>query len=352
MPRSSSKLTIKKESVRKFLCQREGSGVKIVEFKKLGSGWHGTGYRIGYLVKGKEKKTVLRILSPIGFSHDYSSDRGAVFLFQNKLSGRIPGHIRSIDVGGVTSKNDLVSVGDVEEFFQIVEVADGDPYMNDILRIAKDGKLSTGDIDKAVALSDYLVKLHSVKFKGNAAVQRSLRLRHLRDAIGHGEMLMGVLDTYPDRLTWLSKETIAEVLRRAVSFNIRVRGTAFPLVRMHGDFHPGNIWFDSGRSFTLLDSSREEWGSAADDLTALSINYIWQAIDTTGSFQGPFKKLYDAFWGNYLKKTRDKTVEKLAPLFFAFRGAVVAHPVFYPDQSDSVRKKLFRFILRGLKGEK
>ena len=47
-----------------------------------------------------------------------------------------------------------------------------------------------------------------------------------------------------------------------------------------------------------------------------------------------------------MRKTKDASVSLLAPLFFAFRGVVVAHPVFYKDQTNAVRRKIFNFINR------
>jgi hypothetical protein len=345
------KFEISKELMTKFLSQREGGVVEITEYQKLGSGWHGTGYKIAYEVGSKKKNTILRTLSPVSFSHDYSSDRAAVFTLQNKLFNSIPKHVRSVDVGGVTSSGELVSLGGAEEFFQIVEVADGNPYVEDLERIAKSGKLEDSDLEKVKLLSDYLADLHKEQFKGDGAVERSLKLRHLRDAVGHGEMLMGVLDTYPEKVDWLDDKVAAEVLSRAVKLNRKLSKLPIPIGRMHGDFHPGNIWFNDEKDFLLLDASREVWGLPADDMTALTINYIWYALRTAGKFAGPFAELFTVFWGNYLEGTKDKFVGVTAPLFFAFRAAVVAHPVFYPDQSEEIRKRIFTFILNVLQTE-
>ncbi len=342
---------IQRSAVQDFLSRSEGSPVKVLEFEVLGSGWHGTGCKITYRVRGKTKRAVLRTLSPVSFSHDYPSDRAQVFLLQDRLANRTPCHVRSVGVGGYTSSGKLISMGGAEDFFQIVEVASGVPYVNDLSRIERDGRCEARDEKRVKLLSDYLVKLHRSEFKGPADRKRSIRLRHLRDAVGHGEMLMGVLDTYPEKLRWPDSGLIAEVLSRAVRYAVKIRDVDLPLVRMHGDYHPGNIWFASPSKFTLLDASREEHGLAADDLTALSINYIWYALKTTGGFKGPFSELFIRFWENYLERTGDRSALIAAPLFFAFRAAVVAHPVFYPDQSPATRKKIFDFILNVLGGD-
>jgi len=346
-----SDFQISKSAAEEFLSQREGSAARISEYKKLGSGWHGSGYSISYSVNGREKRVVLRTLSPVSFSHDHPSDRASVFVLQNEMFNIIPKHVRSIDVGGLSPGGRLVSLGDAREFFQIVEVADGEPYMKDIERIEREGKLGKDDMDRVKALAAYLAKLHSSRFSGPREAERSVRLRHLRDAVGHGEMLMGVLDTYPEKISWASRDELAELVGSAVKFSFKVKDESIPLSRIHGDFHPGNIWFDKGGDFSLLDASREPWGLAADDLTALSVNFLWFAVRMTGGFDGPFRDLFLEFWRNYLKMTGDRHSERLSPLFFAFRAVVVAHPIFYPGQGDDVRRRLFSFIRRSLGSE-
>jgi hypothetical protein len=95
---------------------------------------------------------------------------------------------------------------------------------------------------------------------------------------------------------------------------------------------------------SVLDASREVWGDPADDVTTMAINYIWFAVMQSGKFDGPFAKLFNAFWNNYFKKTGNRRILETAGIFFAFRGVVVAHPVFYSLQSDSVRRKIIRFV--------
>jgi aminoglycoside phosphotransferase family enzyme len=113
---------------------------------------------------------------------------------------------------------------------------------------------------------------------------------------------------------------------------------------MHGDFHPGNIIFKENGGFQVLDASRELWGDPADDITTLAINYIWYSLMQRGDFSGPFAELFNIFWNNYLKKTKDDGVSEIVGLFFAFRGVVVAHSIFYKEQSNSVRRKIFNFV--------
>jgi len=349
MFKSRLEVRIPKKIVQNYLGEREGASVKILEYKRLGAGWHGAGYEVLYRARGKTKNIILKTQRPLGFSHEYAADRARVFLLQHSLSRLVPKHIRSLDVGGYAPRGEMVSIGNCKEFFQVVEKVTGREYMKDLENIKQRGELTSADRKKALLLSNYLADLHRKKFRDGKELARSIHRRHTRDAVGHGEMLMGVLDTYPARVTWLSKKETVNLVDLAVKFRERIKDRHNRLRRMHGDCHPGNIIFKNGRDFVVLDASRELWGEPADDLTTLAINYIWFAVQHKGNFSGPFAELFRIFFDNYLKKTRDRGILEIVGLFFAFRGVVVIHPTFYPKQSVLVRKKMLNFIKNALK---
>ena len=347
--------TIPRSVIKNYLEAKERSRVNILSYEKLGSGWHGTGYKIRYKVqgtrdKGKTKEVVIRTLMPEGFSHDYLSDRAKVFILQHEMSKSIPGHVKSLDVSGYSKSNELISLGDIKEYFQVVEVAGGRSYSEDFSRIKKTGVLNDEDRKKALLISDYLVQLHGKKYKGTADEERSIRRRHTRDAIGHGEMMMGVIDTYPDDFQFITKDGLSELICKTVKFREKIKDVPFVPRRIHGDFHPGNILFDK-KKIIVLDASRELYGDAGDDVCAMAINYIWFAVMQSGEFGGSFSELFRLFWDNYMKKTNDELIQKTAGVHFAFRGVVVAHPVFYSDQSDDTRKKMIKFVNNVLDSE-
>jgi hypothetical protein len=54
--------------------------------------------------------------------------------------------------------------------------------------------------------------------------------------------------------------------------------------------------------------------------------------------------MFRLFWDTYLESTGDRGIlETIAP-FYAWRGLVIASPVWYPHLSIQVRATLFRFI--------
>ena len=85
-------------------------------------------------------------------------------------------------------------------------------------------------------------------------------------------------------------------------------------------------------------------GEPADDVTSMTINYFFFSLCRWGSLRGPFEVLFRSFWETYIEASGDKDVTKTAAPFFAFRGLVLASPVWYPRISVDVRRRMFRFI--------
>jgi aminoglycoside phosphotransferase family enzyme len=122
---------------------------------------------------------------------------------------------------------------------------------------------------------------------------------------------------------------------------------------VHGDFHPWNVMFRKGTDFTVLDRSRGEWGEAADDVSSMTINYLFFGLLKTDGkeLDEDFKGLFDLFFDMYLKQTGDYELLEVIQPFYAFRGLVVASPVWYPNISLDTRRKLFNFIRNVLDAE-
>lgn len=155
---------------------------------------------------------------------------------------------------------------------------------------------------------------------------------------------MGVLDTYPEKVKFTTNSQITTIIKKCIDIREKIKHRYERLCVVHGDFHPGNILFQNKKKFILLDASRQIYGEPSDDLTSMAINYIWFMIMANKKFSLNFTALLETFWNNYIKKTGDFEINKIAPLFFAFRGIVVAHPLFYKNQSDGTRKKIINFV--------
>jgi tRNA A-37 threonylcarbamoyl transferase component Bud32 len=317
-----------------------GKEEKAESGKNLKGFGYGVPYVIEFMVKGETKRVVLETMRHEGFGHDFFSDRAGILLWQHSAFNKLPRHARSIDVGAFTMEGKgLKSLGDCSEFFILTDLVDGKLYHFDLDRIKENGQLCSLDEQRCLALSDYLVEIHKVKL--NAPW---LYVRRARELVGHGECIMGLLDSYPSELDFVCQSDLADIERDCVVWRWILKRKTHRLSQVHGDFHPWNIMFREGTDFTVLDRSRGEWGEPADDVTAMTINYIFYSLQKYGELTGAFERLFRLFWENYLKKTGDWEILEVVQPFYAWRGLVVASPVWYPNLSKDVRIKLLNFV--------
>jgi len=309
---------------------------------------YGVPYVIEFSVDGENKRVVLETMRSGGFGHDYASDRAGIVLWQHSVFNKLPRHVRSVDVGAFTvDGKSLKSLGSCGEFFIVTEFVDGRLHRFDLDRIKESGRLSELDEKRCLALSDYVAEIHKVKREAPW-----LYVRRARELVGHGECIMGLLDSYPSGLGFVGEADLIDVERSCVVWRWRLKRKVHRLSQVHGDFHPWNVLFREDVDFTVLDRSRGEWGEPADDVTAMTINYVFYSLQKYGELAGVFERLFRLFWENYLRKTGDREILEVVPPFYAWRGLVVASPIWYPDLSRDVRVKLFNFIRNVLQSER
>ncbi len=333
---------IEAQALKEYLEDRFGH-VRILECERLGAGVHGTGFSLVIETTKGIRNYVIKDLSPEGLGHDYPSDRAAVFLLAYDEYGRLPKHVKPFDVITVLEDGSIKSISGGKEYFLIMERAEGTNYFNDLEEMKDKETLSETDIKKIEILTDYLAEIHSVKKES-----RTLYWRKVRDTVGHGECLMGVFDSYPDG--YFTYEEMAEIEKMAVQWRAKLKPFYKRLCQIHGDFHPGNIWFNDD-DFILLDRSRGPWGDAADDVTALTINYIFYSIMYHNTVRGAYKEALELFFRKYIDKTSDEELLSVLAPFYAFRCAVVAHPVFYPQLKPQQRSAVLEFAKSVLSSE-
>ena len=167
---------------------------------KLKGFGYGTPYLIEYKVGRSVKAGVLETMRPGGFGHNFPWDRAQSLLFAHSTYNRLPKHVRSLDVGVFTKKNELRSVGDFSEFFILLEKVDGEGYYKDLERIRDSGVMTQTDLRRCVALANYIARLHKVKREAP-----DLYVRTVRDLVGHGECIMGLIDSYSKEADFLEK---------------------------------------------------------------------------------------------------------------------------------------------------
>ncbi len=351
-------MTLKNQAIEKYLQTLYSVNAKVTVISELGGmpveveeGIKGFGYGKPYLIDfeagGKKRSVVLSSMRvQKGFGHDHFSDRAQILIWQNSVFNNLPGHVKSLDVGYFTRKGELFSSGKADEYFILMEKIEGKEYFLDLERIKKDGELTSVDIERTEALSTYLANIHA-----NRHDDRELYLRKLRDIVGHGECIMGLADSYPDDLDFVTWGDLCEIEKKCVDWRYMIKGRTHRLCMTHGDFHPWNIMFREGVDFTVLDRSRGEWGEAADDVSSITMNYLFYSLQKYGELAGPFQEMYELFFDNYLEKTGDRELLEVIQPFYVFRSLVVASPIWYPNLDPGVRTKLFNFINNILKNE-
>jgi hypothetical protein len=307
---------------------------------------YGKPVRIDYQIAGGAGGSVVfHTMSPSPFGHEHMSDRAQNLLWAHRAFNSLPGHVRSLDVGAVQTDATLVSLGNADEFCLLTEYAEGEGYNLDLERIRDSGTLSDLDVARSDALCDYLVKTHRV-----AGGDPGLYTRRVRELVGHGECIMGLTDSYPSH-PLIPASLLEEIEHRCVEWRWKLKPLSHRLRQVHGDFHPWNILFGPETAFRVLDRSRGEWGDPADDVVCLTANYLFFSLQRSGRLEGAFEVLFRRFWERYLNQSGDQEMLRVVAPYFAFRGLVMASPVWYPKLPDKVRQSLFTFILTVLERE-
>jgi aminoglycoside phosphotransferase (APT) family kinase protein len=270
------------------------------------------------------------------------ADRAQLLLWAHGAFGKLPRHVASLDVGAVRESGELVPLGSAEELFMLAEFVDGREYADDLLRLRAGAELTAPDLARADALCDYLVGIHRVP-----GPDPGLYVRRIRELIGHGECIFGVVDSYPK-----PPQMLQDIEQRCLQWRWKLKPRVHRLRQVHGDFHPWNILFREGTDFSVLDRSRGEWGDAADDVTCLTLNYLFFSLQNAGKLQGDFERLWRRFWERYLERSADAEMLEVVAPFFAFRGLVMANPLWYPALEGGVRDKMLRFVLNVLDVER
>ncbi len=339
------------EPLRRYLAGVLGAEVELRAVRPLGGAeesdlkafGYGMPFEIEVAVGGTVRRLVVSRTRPAhGFGHDYPADRAWQALYGHVAYNSFPRHVRSLDVGFARDGGALVSAAGATEFFQLVEKAEGTLYRVDLERMLT-APAAPLDRARVEALARFLAAAHAEKHQ-----EPTLYHRRIRELVGHGECVMGILDSYPHPWPLLPPGVCEALERTMVTWRWRLRGRTHRLARVHGDFHPWNLLFREGVDFSVLDRSRGEWGEPADDVSALGINYLFfglrrSAAERRPGVAEPFWTLFRTFLAAYAEASGDAELAEVLPPFLAFRALVIAHPRWYPSLTDATRRALLAF---------
>lgn len=287
---------------------------------------------------------VIRTMGPDPFGHERRADRVAQMVLAYDTFGRIPGHVVPLDAGTVDGDGSLISMGTGEGFL-VTDYVEGTVYALDLEALAE-RPVSDRDRARTTVLADYLADLHREVHPVDEY------RRHLRDTVGSGEGIFGLCDNYPLDCAVVGAARLEQIERRAVAWRWKLAPLGRRARRVHGDFHPFNLLFREPAELSVLDCSRGGGGEPADDVTCLTINYLFFGMLQGDEWftSGPCRELWDLFWSRYLTVTGDAELTEVVAPFFAWRALVLASPVWYPDVADRIRNRLLGFAETLLEG--
>jgi adenylylsulfate kinase-like enzyme len=294
--------------------------------------------------EGRERVTVvLHVANADDFGHDRRADRAAAQVLAFDTFGLVPHHTRALDVGAVRDDGTLLSLAQAGEFYLLTTWAEGDVYASDLRRIATTGDVTPLDLGRLDALLSAMHELHQQPGSRPGAYTRALR-----DLVGSGEGIAGLVDGYPAGVPSAPPARLEALERACLGWRQRLKARHERLRRTHGDLHPFNIVFAPGDATPqLLDTSRGSEGDPADDVACLAVNFVFFGLSHAAAWHRGLGVLWRRFWEDVLATYDDGLLEVLAP-WLTWRLLVLANPVWYPNVTAQERDRLLGLAERAL----
>jgi aminoglycoside phosphotransferase (APT) family kinase protein len=326
------------------LCQLRGEAKGAAALKQFG---YGRPLLVRYGVDGREVWEVFHRIRRNAFGRERADDRAAAVWLDFQTFNHLPRHVPAVDMLVQTGDGKIASIHAAEELLLVTRYRPGHLYAEDLVRIRDEGTLKPLDVQRAETLAAYLAQIHERKHD-----DPTLWRRRLRDLVGHGEGIMGLTDGYPADPAYVTEADLRWIEEAANRWRWRLKPLSQRLRQVHGDFHPFNLLFEQGLEFHVLDRSRGAWGEPADDVSCLTINYLFFSLQRSGCLEGAFRVLHDRFWERYLALRPDDELPAVIQPWFAWRALVLASPVWYPTIAEELRHTLLTFARRVLGEER
>lgn len=326
--------------VRSVWPEAEVAGIRAFGDDEATGGGDATAKGLGYgrpvrveLTGGDAPSSVVvHTARPGPFGHERRADRAQELVLAFDTFGAVPRHVRALAVGAFSGGRPVALDADAEPFL-VTEYVPGVLYADRLRAIARRAAVDDADLADARTLGSYLADLH------RAPADPGGYRRSVRDVVGHGEGVFGLVDAYPEDAPAAPPSRLRAIEEGCARWRWRLRDRDQRARRVHGDFHPFNLLLDDG-ALHLLDASRGCLGDPADDVTCLAINYPFFALAHPGAWEQALSKLWRAFWDAYLESRDDPELFEAAPLYWTWRTLVLAHPRWYPDVSAAQRDAL------------
>ncbi len=367
-----TQITLAQGALEGYLQERHGAAIHIESMRQLGGDASGEaalkqfGYGrpvlVTYRAGERRREEVFHTIRRNTFGRERDDDRVAAIWLDFRTFNELPRHVPAVDIVGATGEGELASLSAVEEMVLVTSYRPGTVYAEDLLRMRDEGTAGEADAQRIEALARYLAQIHERRYEDGAPDMETVEerrgalwRRRLRDLVGHGEGIMGLADSYPLPLPYTSAEDLRALEEEANRWRWRLKSMSHRLRQVHGDFHPFNIIFaedaDDVGSFFVLDRSRGPWGEPADDVSCLTINYLFFSLQRSGRLTAPFEALHRRFWETYLAARPDEEMLSVIQPWFAWRALVLASPLWYPTIAEEARRQLLTFARRVMAAE-
>src|SRR6478672_9854838 len=116
---------LSKQALEKYLRTRFGSHVKLRSYGIIGKEsskgeqkryGYGTPVKLTFRIGRRVRSAVLQTMKPGPFGHEHMADRAQAMLWDYDSYGRLPGHVKALDVGAFDAKQTLFSLAQAREF--------------------------------------------------------------------------------------------------------------------------------------------------------------------------------------------------------------------------------------------
>jgi len=340
------RLPIKRENLEMYLSSIFHTEVVIAHIQELEETQERvkiSGYGVPFLldvdVAGIRDQIVLHTLIPTTTGEGRRSDRAQKIIQGYDTFNKMDHHVMALDMGAFQITGAPISLRNAQEFFLITRYMPGRLFAEDLKNLLSGSQLIPEDRHRVLSLSQYLSEIHAVKYDSP-----SLYHRTICNLLRQDEGIMSLIDSYPADMEFITPSQFQSIEQRLIDWRWRLKSGSYRLSQVHGAFHPWNILFQQDNEFTLLNRNRGEWGEPADDISALSMSFIYFSLHHHGTLRGVFRVLFDMFWDSYLQDTQDIELNRIIQPFYVRRALMMAHPVWHPALTTKTRLKLFTFI--------